>query len=254
MERFLIIRNIFKVHPFYFLAAFISSITGNFKYFLVFSVIIVIHELGHVITALILKWKIEKVILLPFGALTIFNEDINRPLIEEFLILVLGPLTQIVFTFIYNYFNYSEKFINYSIVILVFNLLPIFPLDGSKILNIFLNKFLSFKKSHLITIYISLITILVLIIRSSFNLILFLIISFILVKVLEEFKNHDSIFNRFLLERYIKDFKFKKSKIIRPVNLGKMKRDFNHIFYDGKMYVTEREILKKMFDFHRKTW
>ena len=254
MERNLIIKNIFKVHPFYFLAAFIASVTGNFKGFVIFSGIIIVHEFGHVMMALILKWKIEKVVLLPFGAITIFNEDINRSLKEEALILVFGPLTQVLFTFIYNYFNYSEEFINYSNVLLIFNLLPIFPLDGSKLLNIVLNIFFSFKKSHLITIYISFLTILVVLIKFDFNLILLLIISFILAKVLDEFKNHNNIFNRFLLERYTKDFKFKKNKVIKSMNLGKMKRDYKHIFYDGKRYITEREILKKRFDFHSKTW
>ena len=254
MERSLIIKSIFEVHPFYFLVAFISSITGNFKGFLIFSVIIIVHEFGHVIMALFFKWKIEKVVLLPFGAITIFNEDINRPLKEEALILFFGPFIQLLFTLIYNYFNYSQEFVNYSSILLFFNLLPIFPLDGSKILNIFLNIFLSFKQSHLITIYISFLTILFVLQKFDFNLILLLIIGFILVKVLDEFISHNNIFNRFLLERYTKEFNFKKNKIIKSTNLRKMKRDYKHIFYDGKNYITEREILKKRFDFHRKTW
>ncbi len=204
--------------------------------------------------ALLFKWRIEKVIILPFGALTVFNEDINRPLKEEALILIFGPFIQVLFTLIYSYFNYSREFINYSSVLLIFNLLPIFPLDGSKLLNIILNIFLSFKKSHLITLYISVITILIILIKSSFNLILFLIIGFISVKVLDEFKIHNSIFNRFLLERYTKSFHFRKNKIIKSTDLSKMKRDYCHTFYDGKRYITEREILKKRFDFHGKTW
>ncbi len=250
MEKILIIKNTFKIHPFYFFAAFICSITGKFKGFLIFNLIIIIHELGHILTAIILKWKIEKIVILPFGAITIFNEKINRPVKEEFLIAIFGPIFQIVLSICIN----SETILNYSNALLLFNLLPIWPLDGAKILNLILNKFLSFKKSHLMTIYISFIIILVVIIKSNLNLILTLILSLILTKVIEEYKNHNNIFQKFLLERYMYDLPFKKSKTIKSLNLNKMQRDYRHIFYNGKIYVTEREILKKKFDFTRKTW
>ena len=138
--------------------------TGNFKGFFFFSLIIIIHELGHVMVAIFYKWKIVKIILLPFGALTVFHEKINRPLKEEFIILIAGPLVQIIFTL---FFISSKEIVNYSNLIIMFNLLPIYPLDGSKLLNIILNKFISFKRSHLITIYISFIVIFFLIIIMS---------------------------------------------------------------------------------------
>ncbi|MBR3198935.1 MAG: hypothetical protein IKG27_02860 [Bacilli bacterium] len=243
------IKNIFKIHPFYFFAAFVSVITGHFKDFLLFSLIIVVHECGHVFLALIFKWNVYEIILLPFGALTVFNEKINRPLFEEFLILIFGPIFQIVFTFAF----YNENIFNLSTSILFFNLLPVIPLDGSKVVNILLNRFLSFKKSHLITIYISFLTIFFVMIKAHFNLILMLIFIFILFKIIDEIKNHNNIFKKFLLERYIYDFNFKKIKFIKSLNLDNMKRDYRHIFYNGKEYVTERRIIKKMFDFPSKT-
>ena len=201
--------------------------------------------------AYIFKWRIEKVILLPFGGLTVFEEDINRPLKEEALILLFGPLFQVILTY---FFRYDEVFVNYSKILLIFNLLPIYPLDGSKILNIILNMFLSFKKSHLITMYISFLFIVIVFVKYDFNLFLLLILSFIFIRVILEIKRHNNIFNRFLLERYMKDFHFKKYKVIKGVDVNKMKRDYNHVFYNGKRYITEREILQKRFDFHRKTW
>ena len=196
------------------------------------------------------KWKIEKVMLLPFGALTVFHETINRPLKEEFLIAISGPLFQIVCVFIYTRVNYNEFIINYSNLILIFNLLPIYPLDGSKILNVILNKLTSFKKSHLLTVYISVLTIILIIIKVKFNLILMMILLFIFIKVIDEYKNHNNIFNKFLLERYNNNLNFKKRKTINSIY--KMKRDYKHLFFNGNKYETEREILKKRFDFKRK--
>lgn len=201
---------------------------------------------------ILFKWNIEKVILLPFGALTIFNEDLNRSIFEEFLIVIMGPIFQIIFTlFVYYFWNLDEVFY-YSLSILCFNLLPIYPLDGSKLLNLFLNKLISFKRSHMIIIMISVLTIFVLILGSDFNLIFLLILMFLFMRVIKEIKTHESMFNRFLLERYLKKYRFKKIKKIKSLNLNKMRRDYRHLFYDGFKYVSEGEILKKRFDFKGK--
>lgn len=227
-------------------------ITGNFKGFFFFSLIIIIHECGHIFTGLYYKWKIEKVIVLPFGALTVFHEKINRPLREEFMILIMGPLVQLIFVFLF--FRNNLDMVNYSNLILMFNLLPIYPLDGAKLLNIILNKITSFKRSHLLTIYISVVTIVFVALRLEFNLIFMFILLFVFFKVYEEYKNHDNLFNKFLLERYMGAFNFKRKKIIKGNNPGKMKRDFRHIFKMEGRYVTEKEILKKRFDFKGKLW
>ena len=224
-------------------------ITGNFKVFFFFTIIIIIHELGHILSALYYNWQIEKIIILPFGALTIFHEKLNKPLKEEFIILIMGPLFQIIFTY---FFVKNNNLLNYSNLILAFNLLPIHPLDGSKLLNIILNKLTNFKKSHIITIYISFITIIIIVIKENFNLIFTIILLFITIKVVDEYKNHNIIFNKFLLERYTNKFNFKKKKIIKGINLNKMKRDYKHIFYTNNHYHSEKEILKKKFDLKTK--
>ena len=136
----------------------------------------------------------------------------------------------------------------------MFNLLPIYPLDGSKLLNIVLNKLTSFKKSHLFTVYVSLFVILFLILKVKFNLIFLLILLFVFIKTISEYKNHYSLFNKFLLERYQYNFNFKKERIINGENFAKMKKDYRHLFKVSNHYITEREILKKRFDFDKKVW
>lgn len=231
---------------------FIAMITGNIKGFILFTVIIIVHELGHILMALYYKWHIERVLLLPFGALTIFHEKINKPLKEEFVILIMGPIFQLIGTYFLAKF-YPDAY-NYSLAILSFNLLPIYPLDGSKLLNIILNKLISFKKSHLITIYISFLTIILLIFKVKYNLLMFLIILFIGIKVYLEYKEHEDIFNLFLLERYTGNFDFKKHKYIKGLNYNKMKKDYKHVFKEKNKYITEKNALKKRFDFKSKLW
>ena len=251
MEKFLTIKNLFRIHPFYYFFILISFFTGNFRNFILFNIIIIVHEFGHLLMALLLNWRVEKVLLLPFGGVTIFNEDLNRPMIEEFLILICGPILQMIFVY---FFKNNITLINYSNILLLFNLLPIYPLDGSKLLNLFLNIFLSFKRSHLLTIYFSFVVILFVFIKYDYSLLLLLILLFVFLKTIDDLKNHNNIFNRFLLERYYKNFNFKKCKVIKSDDLKKMKRDYRHVFFNDGMYVTEKKMLKKRFDFNDKTW
>jgi hypothetical protein len=164
----------------------------------------------------------------------------------------MGPIFQIVFVNLYLVLNYTKVISDLNIALLIFNLLPIYPLDGSKLLNIILNKFTSFKKSHLITLFISFIFIFTIVIKLNFNIIICIVLLFTLFKVIEEFKNHNNIFNRFLLERHLKNYHYKKMKIVN--NLKDMKRDYRHIFKEKDSYITEKEMLSRKFDLFRKRW
>ena len=113
------------------------------------------------------------------------------------------------------------------------------------ILNIILNKITNFKLSHIITIYISILTIIFLLIKNK-NMVLYIIIFFILLKIIKEYRDHKYIFNKFLFERYNYDLNFKKKKTIKGIKVNKMKKEYKHIFYDNKYY-TEKEILKRYF-------
>ncbi len=229
-----------KIHPFSYIFAFIFFLMGYFNNYIVFMLIIFIHELGHILSGLLLKWKIDKVIILPCGCLTKFNVIINKPIIEEFIISIMGIIFQIIFTFRINRL--------YSIVIIIFNLLPIYPLDGSKLVNLFLNRLTNFRLSYLITLYLSFICIFLLLILIIIrrDLICLIIIIPLIIYIIKEYRDRYNIINKFYLERYLYKFKFKKLKIINSIN--KMKRDYIHIFKNNNNYIKEGEILRKMFD------
>lgn len=245
MGKCLIIKIIskIKIHPLFYVVAFIVSITGFFKDFSYIMFIIVIHELGHILASLYFNWNIEKIVILPFGGLTIFNEKINKPIIEEMLIAIAGPLVQILF---FSFFK-DPLIMQYNLFLLTFNLLPIIPLDGSKILNCFMNYIFPFKRAHLITILISLVIAFGGLFY-KFNLVLILIFLFLFKRIIWEYKGHQSIFNKFLFERYVYGLKFKKYKKINGKNFNKMFKDYNHLFYVDNKWQSEYEMLKKRFD------
>lgn len=243
-------KTIFKIHPLYYIVALICIITGLFKDYLYVTLLIFIHEMGHFLAASYYNWNIKKIIILPFGGITIFNELLNKSLKEEFVILILGPIFQILFYFILCILKIESNLItSYHYALLLFNILPIIPLDGSKLLNIILNKIISFKYSHLITIYISIIAIFIVIIECIRlnNLTLLFILIFLIIKIINEIKLHKYIFNKFLFERYNYDLKFNKIKKINGIKINKMKKEYKHFFYNNRYY-TEKEVLKDYFN------
>ena len=246
-------KNIFKfrLHPLFYVVVIIFVLTGHFHDFFLFLSIILFHEMGHIIGGILFKWKIKELLILPFGALTIFDEGLNKPLKQEFIIAVSGPIFQIIY-----YLLFKNKFeitsLHYSL--LIFNLLPISPLDGSKIMNVFFNKIFSFKRSYFLTLIISVFLLILLILFSCyyFNFLVILIMFFLGVKVYQEIINFKYIFDKFLYERYCNNINYLRLKRINEVNLAKIYKDYRHLFYDKEKCYTEREILRKRFDFKGK--
>ena len=164
----------------------------------------------------------------------------------------MGPIFQFIIyfiliniTFFYNYI-YIIKNIHYSI--LIFNLLPIYPLDGGRLLNLFFNINFSFKRSILFSIYFSYIIIFILLVIVFPNILkinILLIILLLLYKVTLEYKKKDYYIEKFLLERYIKDFNFRHIKEVR--NIYQFKKGYRHYIKDNNHYYTEKDILSKKF-------
>ena len=230
------------IHPFTYIVLLISLVTGLFKELITFLFIIIIHELGHITASILFKWKIDKISIMPFGCITIFNELINKPLIEEFVILVSGPLFQfinyIIFKDITPYFNY------YNYGLFIFNMLPIYPLDGYKLYSIILNKIIPFKYTMKIMLIVSILS-LTLFIKK--DLIYIVILLLLLNGIIKEIKNINFIYNKFLYERYRYNLYFKKRKIIK--NISNMYKDKIHIFKTKNGYVTEKYFLEKRFKY-----
>ena len=248
-------KNIFniKIHILLYVLMFICIITGLFRELVLFMLIIIIHELGHICAGLLFKQKIEKVILLPFGGITIFSMKLNISIYKEFIIASMGPIFQIIGYLILSNFIHNTYFYYYNLVILIFNLIPIYPLDGSKIIDSIFNYFSNYKLRFFMTIYMSFLLIIIISIYIVLNKMsyFFLIIFFFLgYKTIIEYLNYPNIYNKFLYERYIYNFNFLKIKKINSIY--KMYRGKRHLIKDKGTWITEKEILRKRFDFKRK--
>lgn len=192
---------------------------------------------------LLLKLKVKEINIYMFGGVTILNEDLNLPIYKEILFLVMGPVLQILFVFLIKIFytlGYVntltfDKIIIINKFLLAFNLLPILPLDGGKLLNNILDYFLPYKLSHKITIIISILFIPFIFIFNN-KLLGILLIIFLLYKLYIEINNNKHKLNKLLLERKIKLYKFKKLRRINSLEEVKRNENFYIIKNNKKIY------------------
>jgi stage IV sporulation protein FB len=214
----------------------ILILSGYINYLIIYLIIIFIHELGHIITIKLLKYNINKIIIYPYGGVIITNININISSNKLFSISISGILFQIILMLllpISTSYNYNI-FINLNINLILFNLLPIYPLDGYKILLSIIERTYKYKIILIISYIISIIFIIILSIttKSIFILVVLIIINY------KYIKNHIFIFNKFLLERYLYPNKYKYNKVVKDIY--SMYKNRNNIINNK----TEKEIVK----------
>lgn len=199
--------------------------------------------------AKLLKVEVDKIYLYPLGGISKFFLPLNASYFKELLILISGPIAQVLANLFLQLLlpKYHQLISLYHYGILIFNLLPIYPLDGGKLLQLFLSSILPYKQSLKISILISYITIIILTIINISNLKLNIIVMllFLLVKVYSEQNKINYIYEKFILERYLNNYNFKNSKLINS------SKDFyknnRHIIKEKDYYYLEKDYLIKKY-------
>ncbi len=121
-----------KIHITLILILIYNYFFSDIKLFIMFYMFVVMHELSHAIVALLLKVDIKELEFTPFGVCAKYEKNISD--LKELIISASGPLFSIFLA--YSYGNKIYFIIN--ILITIFNLLPVYPLDGGRILRVIL--------------------------------------------------------------------------------------------------------------------
>ena len=242
-------------HYSYIIMAFGYVISGYYINLIAITSLLLIHELGHYTAAKLLKFKVLKIIIYPFGGITKINDLINKDINEEILVATSGVIFQFIFYLIIVYLNHINIIRDYTLniytlynnQIIFFNLMPIYPLDGSKIINLLLSKFFNYNLSNKLTIMISLMGMSLFILTSSYNhnYSYIMVLSVLIIYNYKFIKQLKYIYNKFLLERYLYNINYPKIKIIN--NGNKMYKNNSHIIKVNNNYITEKKYLSKYY-------
>ena len=130
-----------KVNLQIFLFIAIFALTHQIEIYAWIMLFAFIHELGHMIAGLFLNLKPKALSFMPFGISITFETYEYKKLIEikKILIAIAGPITNLIICIIIIFLNINnqikELIIYSNILIALFNLIPLYPLDGGRILK-----------------------------------------------------------------------------------------------------------------------
>ena len=141
-------------------------LTGYFPELLTLFIIVVVHELGHVFAARGFGWKVREVKLLPFGGVAEVEDAGGVSAKEEALVAIAGPLQNGWMALaawgcgMLGFWDasWADYVIQANLMLALFNLLPIYPLDGGKLLQALLSLLFNYYRTLVWTARLSLIS------------------------------------------------------------------------------------------------
>ena len=183
-----------------------------------------IHEIGHLLMGLLMGMRPNKIEIKPYGVSISFkikpkdyNQKIlegNRLQIKKILIAIAGPLTNFIIMNVATNLPigiFSKMMIIYSnLLLIIFNLIPIYPLDGGRILKAFLHILVGKRKAEKYSNNSSFIILIALTFLASIgvyyikNVSIFIIIMFLWILYIQEdliYRRRNRIYN--LIEKTI---------------------------------------------------
>lgn len=222
--------------------------THLYKIMFFLFILMSIHEGMHLFCAFYFKYQIESVTIYPFGLHASILDFEYQNSFHEILIILSGLSVHVLAAFFIPFLNYSDvfsvSFIHYlyetNIALLFFNLLPLYPLDGGRILRNILEYFFPFKWAKGISLLLTLMILPICLYLFPFTLlqcIFFYIFFIIQISFSIVYFKYDV--EAFYLYRYLHGSKG-KMKIHHRKDLYKNKE--NYFLYKGYL-LNEKEML-----------
>lgn len=220
--------------------------------------IVTVHELFHLFAALLLRVRVKSIIIMPFGMTLRLSEAMVKESGKEVLIAMAGPFANFLMLVVgavlkYYYIWAEESMFLYkglNWLIMLFNLMPVLPLDGGRVMRAVLAHFFGYLRAmkvmrrltYTIAIIFSASGLLLLFVTKC-NISLLMVSAFVLFNMMEEKKTNDLFVLKELMrskERLLEQ-KLMSSKVISATDKTRAKYVLRRISYDNYflIYITD---------------
>ncbi|MBS4199806.1 M50 family metallopeptidase [Bacillus sp. FJAT-49732] len=272
MNKYGLLLKKIQIHPLFWVVAGIAILTGYFWQLLFLFMIVFIHEIGHAAAAAHFEWKIKRIVILPFGGMCEVDEHGNREIVEDLIVICAGPVQHLIIAALIPVLvmlsllpaDVATQLSLYNFMILMFNLIPVWPLDGGKLVQLYLSTRHPYIKACRLSLMSSFAVLIalhaMLLLFYPLNINIWMILLYLDITLWTEWKQQRYVFIRFLLERhYGKNITFSQ---LHPIDakgeeylhevLEKFKRGCKHLIYVGENNrnlgkLDENEILHAYF-------
>ncbi len=140
-------KNRLRLHPLFLLVGVWYACTGELFLFLLSTLVALQHECAHAFAAAKLGYKLNAVVLMPYGA--VIDGDLHGiSLKDELTVALWGPLCNLVTAFFFAAlwwffpatYPFTDTAYYASLAIALVNLLPAYPLDGGRVMKCLLTR------------------------------------------------------------------------------------------------------------------
>lgn len=191
-----------------FLFLLLFFITNQIDIYALVMIFALIHELAHLICGVLLGFSPETLKIMAFGFSIEFNtniQDYNKKImksnilaVKKILVALAGPLINLFIIICGTLLNIDNYIIYANFLIFIFNLIPIYPLDGGRILKHILKILIGNKKANIYTNSVSNIFMIILTVIASIfimkykNIAIFIIVVVLWIMLLKENKKYNT--------------------------------------------------------------
>lgn len=243
----------FKVSIWWYLFFILSLIADNLKTWLILFTMLLIHELGHITAARKLGYQVSKLTIYPFGCGAEIEHIDHGSTFDELLIILCGIgmhlFYPLCFTMMCKAGLISEAYQNYLIhlnaSIMIFNLLPIYPLDGGRLLDCLLQRVGTYRLGRLLTFVLSFLVLIYLLVSIE-QLGAVMAVSFLFAQLMISFFDKKKDYHDFMLYRYL----YPKEKPIKIHSHFDLYRNYFSIFQKDRKLISENDWLHQFFNPH----
>ncbi len=194
-----------KIHYSVYILLICALYTNSLVLMLLFLFSIIAHEIGHLLVLKIYKQKILKLNLSMFGGELCASIE-NLSFLRQLVVNLAGISVNLLICVIIGLLNNDSKLLNdlylYNKILIIFNLLPIYPLDGYRIIEGLINHIFQKNQFFIIT-NISIVFLIILFIYGIYQESIALIIIFVVLGVKNIIRIKEK--EKYLLMRLVKN-------------------------------------------------